>query len=554
MMSRSPEEFTIHVEGKTLVCDKAILREGSEYFRAMFDSNMIESRANETTLQDQSYEVVKTLVDSMKSGELEISDNVEELVEGATMLQVGSAIRSCTTYLEGTLDDSNCLSLTKFSETFGLDSVYNLAKRHSLYYFNKVVKHGEFLSLGQQELIDYLSEKYLNVETELNVLDAIDLWVNSNSANEKTESLAAILECFHPEDLMQGEWEEAIKKPVLADTEAGKRWLELNPKPSSTTEQQYRDLPMMFLTVGGIKTDFQCADADSPVTDICRFDPEEKCFKPFRSLHDIYPEVGNKMGYSICTFERYMYISGGQADLLRQVYETKVWRFDSFTLKWEHLTDMLSCRRHHGTCASEGSYFVLGGFGKFRKCLDTFEEYDVEQDIWKQLPTIPKGVCKYEAVLYNQRIFIFANTSHYYDIGTKSWVDIIPANLRTRVYPLVYNKCVYTFPKLEYSDDLDYDFFRAKKVLLLCAKYDKSCEKINTIPYSYNFQLGGNVVIVKKRFFTIQWLNKDDQLQLACGFMEDLENFTLLSDSSVSGCRVKRPYLVALPFFPDIQQ
>ena len=74
-----------------------------------------------------------------------------------------------------------------------------------------------------------------------------------------------------------------------------------------------------------------------------------------------------------------MYISGGQADLLRQVYETKVWRFDSFTLKWEHLTDMPSCRRHHGTCASEGSYFVLGGFGKFRKCLDTFEEYDIEQ-------------------------------------------------------------------------------------------------------------------------------------------------------------------------------
>ena len=154
--------------------------------------------------------------------------------------QVESAIKSCTTYLEGTLDDSNCLSLTKFSETFGLDSVYNLAKRHSLYYFNKVVKHEEFLSLGQQELIDYLSEKYLNVETELNVLDAIDLWVNSNSANEKTESLAAILECFHPEDLMQGEWEEAVKKPVLADTEAGKQWLESNPKPSSTTEQQVR--------------------------------------------------------------------------------------------------------------------------------------------------------------------------------------------------------------------------------------------------------------------------------------------------------------------------
>ena len=82
------EEFTIHVEGKTIICDKTVLRQGSEYFRAMFDSNMVESRTNETTLQDQSYNVIKTLVDCMKSGDLEINDNVEALVEGATMLQV----------------------------------------------------------------------------------------------------------------------------------------------------------------------------------------------------------------------------------------------------------------------------------------------------------------------------------------------------------------------------------------------------------------------------------------------------------------------------------
>ena len=74
-----------------------------------------------------------------------------------------------------------------------------------------------------------------------------------------------------------------------------------------------------------------------------------------------------------------MYISGGQANLLRNTHETKVWRFDSFTEKWEHLTDLSSCRRHHGSCASEGSYYVLGGFGKYRKCLSTFEEYDIEK-------------------------------------------------------------------------------------------------------------------------------------------------------------------------------
>ena len=149
-----------------------------------------------------------------------------------------SAIKTCTAYLEKTLDDTNCFSLLKLAETFGLDKLYNVSKRHSLYYFNKVVKHEEFQNLTHVELIDYLSERHLNVENELNVLDAIDSWVNSNTANERTASLAAILECFHPEDLMEGEWEEAVKKSILTETEAGKQWLISHSKPSSTTGEQ----------------------------------------------------------------------------------------------------------------------------------------------------------------------------------------------------------------------------------------------------------------------------------------------------------------------------
>lgn len=153
-------------------------------------------------------------------------------------LQIESAIQSCTAYLKKTLDHSNCFRLVKLAETFGLDSLYNFCKRHSLYYFNEVVKYEEFLNLTEEELVSYLSEKFLNVESELKVLDAVNSWTNSNLANEKTASLEAILECFHPEDLMEGEWEEAIKKPILIETEAGRQWLNWHSKPNSTTGKQ----------------------------------------------------------------------------------------------------------------------------------------------------------------------------------------------------------------------------------------------------------------------------------------------------------------------------
>ena len=175
-------------------------------------------------------------------------------------------------------------------------------------------------------------------------------------------------------------------------------------------------------------------------------------------------------------------------------------------------------------------------------------------DVWKVLPDIPSAKCKYEASFHNQRIFIFASTSHYYDIATKSWVDIIPANLRTRVYPLIYNSYVYTFPKLDCSDNLDYDIFRAKKALLLCSRYDKKLRSIQNIPYSKEFLLGSSVVIVKKKFYTLQWQNKDEPVQLVGSFMEDLEQITFLCDTSHSGARLKKCHLVALPSYGDFKR
>ena len=173
-------------------------------------------------------------------------------------LQIESAIESCSSYLQQTLEDTNCFSLLKLAETFGLDRLYNVSKRHSLYYFNKVVKHAEFQNLNQLELINYLAEKHLNVESELNVLDAIDSWVNSNSTNERLADLAAILECFHPEDLMEGEWEIAIEKKILTETEAGKQWLDSHTKPGTTTGEQVHTPGDITLISVGPHSDYFC--------------------------------------------------------------------------------------------------------------------------------------------------------------------------------------------------------------------------------------------------------------------------------------------------------
>jgi len=71
-----------------------------------------------------------------------------------------------------------------------------------------------------------------------------------------------------------------------------------------------------------------------------------------------------------------MYISGGQNDIGRGQFEKDVWKFDAFKRTWSVVTQMEIPRRNHGTCSSETELFVLGGFGKYRVLLDSFQKYD----------------------------------------------------------------------------------------------------------------------------------------------------------------------------------
>ena len=62
----------------------------------------------------------------------------------------------------------------------------------------------------------------------------------------------------------------------------------------------------MFLTVGGEELGYDCGVEDYPVPDICKFDSDEKCFKPFRNLYEIYSSMDEKMGYSVCSYGKFV--------------------------------------------------------------------------------------------------------------------------------------------------------------------------------------------------------------------------------------------------------
>ena len=88
-MDESGKNFVISVDGQDICCDKEILAQQSDYFRALFNSSMTECERNSVTLNDVSYETTVALVECMKTGELKISeDDVIEITQAAVRFQV----------------------------------------------------------------------------------------------------------------------------------------------------------------------------------------------------------------------------------------------------------------------------------------------------------------------------------------------------------------------------------------------------------------------------------------------------------------------------------
>ncbi|XP_053404287.1 kelch-like protein 30 [Mercenaria mercenaria] len=539
------EEFTIVVEGKSLTCQKSLLREKSEYFRAMMDSSMLESQTNTVTLLNQEFSVLSSLIHFVKTGELKIScggGNMKNITEAAVMLQIESAIESCTAYWKKTLDHETCLNLMAFSKLLNLENLFSCAKRHSLYYFSQVRQSIDFLQMEVEELTEYLSCPDLNCTSETEILDAIMAWYAHDKPGRKS-LLNKLIPCFHGEDVQQEEWEAVQNHKLINESEDWKTYInnikekgkEMKP------EEKFRNLPVIILTFGGYIVEKGC---EQPSTDICKFDDSEKTFKPFHKLKDIYPEVGPKMGYQVTVIGKDVYLSGGQLSMTRYSMVMDVWKLDGFDLQWEKVTKLSSPRRHHGACGSQTSLFIMGGFGKYRDILDTVQQYDTVDDKWTDLPKMPHTWFTPQAVCCENKLYVYKTHLICLDLVTLEWTTVrrTPCsvdNMNTFI-PYYFNNCIYEFPFLDQELDWFYEFELGK---LQLQKTSLETGKWEAVPYSDSIQFGNRSFVCNGKFYTINRASNE----FICGYMQD---FSLCKELGTQGKAGQDCFIVVFPHYP----
>eukprot|EP00058_Branchiostoma_floridae_P002653 XP_002588141.1 hypothetical protein BRAFLDRAFT_68779 [Branchiostoma floridae] len=130
-------DVVVEVEGREFPCHRAVLAI-TPYFKTMFSSNLVESKAKVITLHDIDSGSFSKILDFVYMGEILIcKDDVQDILQAAHMLQVEEVLRYCKKFIQKNLCPSNCVGVMCLADMYGLCDLKTTARRKALSQFSE---------------------------------------------------------------------------------------------------------------------------------------------------------------------------------------------------------------------------------------------------------------------------------------------------------------------------------------------------------------------------------------------------------------------------------
>lgn len=105
-------DVEIKVGNKSIKCHRVVLACISLYFRAMFKSDMAESRLECITIQDLDEGAMENLIEFCYTSRIKITtENVQPILFASSILQIESVAEACANFMKSHLHPSNCLEV-----------------------------------------------------------------------------------------------------------------------------------------------------------------------------------------------------------------------------------------------------------------------------------------------------------------------------------------------------------------------------------------------------------------------------------------------------------
>lgn len=188
-------DCVLKIQDQEFPCHRLVLAASSPFFKAMFLSELEESKKREIVLKDVEPSIMGMILRYLYTSDINLTEqNVQDIFMVANMYQIPSIFSVCVSYLQEKLVLGNCLAIFRLGLLLDCPRLALAAREFICERYQLVVRDQDFQQLGPSELGIIITSDALNVEREELVFESLVDWVKHDETN-RLKHLPELLQC-----------------------------------------------------------------------------------------------------------------------------------------------------------------------------------------------------------------------------------------------------------------------------------------------------------------------------------------------------------------------
>ncbi len=454
--SRQLIDVTICIQDNEFPCHRNVLAATSPYFRAMFTTDLNESKQDRITILEVDAKSVQQVIEYAYTGCIEINKgNAQNLLAVASLFQIPPIHSACAKFMESQLDVSNCIGIHYFAQIHGCDELSTKAKEHTEKNFTEVSVCEEFLSLPMEKIGEILSSNELNVEKEEYVFETLLRWIKYDEENH-SKFIGDLLPCVRFGLLNSKYVQEHVRtNTTISQCNKCQKLLDNVKEFESNPETYHGEHKFTTVLRSGMIKPEHCLLL---IGGVDQSRPSINCYNPLtREAYFMadFQEVG-KSGYydvedpaCVVTDDNQIFVAGGNyiyhesygespsdEDSFEK-YEEEIVRKDLYCYDNDHniwlpQAPMLFPKSNFSLACVDGKIYCFGGLTINQHPTEIIEKYDISLNRWSYVGMMPTTLVDLSTVVHNGLIYILGgrtgvgahNVVMRYDPRKQEWTSL----------------------------------------------------------------------------------------------------------------------------------
>uniref|UniRef100_A0A3Q1F8H4 Kelch-like family member 40a n=1 Tax=Acanthochromis polyacanthus TaxID=80966 RepID=A0A3Q1F8H4_9TELE len=469
-------DCVLKIQDKEFPCHRLVLAASSPFFKAMFLSDLEESKRREIVLKDVEPGVMGMILRYLYTSDINLTEqNVQDIFMVANMYQIPSIFSVCVSFLQEKLVLGNCLAIFRLGLLLDCPRLALAAREFICERYPVVVRDQDFLQLGPSELAILITSDALNVEREEQVFESLMEWVGHDETN-RLKNLPELLHCVRfrliPLDYFKEKVErhqfirfsQEIKKELDLVKDAHKGRL---PKPKKMENDGAK---------WGEGSEDEEDDEEGYLPGILNNNPRFGMFEMelILMINDTgtvaYDPVGNecfvvsesteipKNHSSMVTSQNQVFVVGGllyNEENKDEPFSSYFLQFDPVSSEWLGMPSQPNPRCLFGLTEAENSIFVVGGkeLKDGEHALSSVMIYDRQSFKWGESDPLPYEVYGHGTVSHNGLVYVTGGKSEskkcmrrvcVYNPTKFEWKDLAPLKMARSLFGItVHNDQIF---------------------------------------------------------------------------------------------------------------